>query len=88
MYGTCKIDGTYSYVRVDSRDGRQSIYLEKDGVAVTNPTIYQDLTITDGGVLTFIKAKSGISIFSFICDGIDTFDGTVRISFSDSYISV
>lgn len=86
-YGSCKINGTYDYVRVNSRDGEQSIYLEKNGSAIANPSVYQDLTIT-GGVLTFIKLKTGTSICSFTCGNIESFDGVLKIKYFNTFISV
>jgi hypothetical protein len=87
VYGSCKINGTYDYVKVNSQDGEQSIYLENEGSIIANPTVYQDLSIT-GGVLTFIKLKTGTSIFSFTSGNIDDFNGTIKIRFSNSYVSV
>lgn len=87
VYGSCKINGTYDYVKVNSQDGEQSIYLENDGSIIANPTVYQDLSIT-GGVLTFIKLKTGTSIFSFTSGNIDDFNGTIKIRFSNSFVSV
>ena len=87
VYGSCKINGSYDYVKVNSRDGEQDIYLENDGSIVANPTVYQDLSIS-GGVLTFIKLKTGTSVFSFTSGNIDEFSGTIRIRFFNSYVSV
>ena len=87
VYGSCKINGTYDYVKVNSQDGEQNIYLENDGSIIANPTVYQDLSIS-GGVLTFIKLKTGTSIFSFTSGNIDDFNGTIKIRFSNSYVSV
>lgn len=87
VYGSCKINGTYDYVKVDSKDGEQDIYLEKDGSIIANPSVYQDLSIS-GGVLTFIKLKTGTSVFSFTSGNIDDFDGTVKIRYFNSFISV
>lgn len=87
VYGSCKLTGDYDYIKVNSKDGEQDIYLEKDESAIANPTIYQDLSIT-GGVLTFPKIKPGKSIFTFISGNIDTFTGKVKVRFSNSYVSV
>jgi len=87
VYGTCKLNGSFDRVIVNSRDGEQTIYLEKDDSVLTNPASYQDLSIT-GGVLTFVKLKTGQSTMSFTCGNIDTFDGTVKISYKGSYVSV
>ena len=87
VYGSCKIDGSYDYVKVNSKDGSQDIYLEKDSSIIANPTVYQDLSIS-GGILTFIKLKTGTSIFSFTSGNIDDFNGTIKVRFSNSYVSV
>lgn len=87
VYGSCKLLGSYDYIKVNSNDSEQSIYLELDGVAIANPTSYQDLTYT-GGVLTFPKIKTGTTIMSFTCGNIDTFDGSFIIRYRGSYISV
>lgn len=87
VYGSCKINGSYDYVKVNSKDGEQSIYLELDGSAITNPAVYQDLSIS-GGVLTFIKLKTGTSTMAFTCGNIDTFNGTLKIRYSGSFVSV
>lgn len=87
VYGTCKLNGTFDRVIVNSRDGEQTIYLELDDSVLTNPASYQDLSVS-GGVLTFIKLKTGQSTMSFTCGNIDTFDGTVKISYKGSYVSV
>lgn len=86
-YGTCKITGSYDVVRVNSVDSEEEIYLELDGSTIANPSRYQDLSIS-GGVLTFIKLKTGTSTFAFSCGNIESFTGTVTIKFNQSYISV
>lgn len=88
-YGICKINGTYDYIMIDSVEKTESIYLERNGSALTNPEQYQDFTIRDGmAYLTWLKLKVGESTFSFTCGNIDTFDGTVTISFKNSYVTV
>lgn len=87
VYGSAKINGTYDYVKVNSRDGEQEIYLERNGSAIVNPASYQDLSIS-GGVLTFIKLKTGQSKLNFTSGNISTFSGKVRIHLKNSYISV
>lgn len=88
-YGICKINGTYTYVRVDSVERTESMYLEDNGSAVTNPEQYQDFTVTNGqSYLTWLKLRVGTSTFSFTCGNIDTFDGTVTLRFKNSYASV
>lgn len=89
IYGICKITGTYDYVMVDSVERTESIYLERNGSSVVNPERYQDFSVADGkAYLTWIKLKVGESVFSFTCGNIDTFDGTVTLSFKESYVSV
>ena len=89
VYGICKINGTYDYVMIDSVERTETIYLEYNGSAITNPEQYQDFTIANGqSYLTWTKLRVGQSQFAFTCGNIDTFDGTVRISFKTSYASV
>lgn len=88
-YGVCKINGTYDFVQIDSVERTESIYMENNGSVVTNPEQYQDFTIRNGAsYLTWLKLKVGESHFSFTCGNIDSFDGTVTISFKESYVSV
>lgn len=89
MYGICKINGTYDYVMIDSIERTESIYLEYDGSAITNPEQYQDFTIRNGAsYLTWLKLRVGQSQFSFTCGNIDAFDGTVVLRFKNSYATV
>lgn len=89
VYGICKINGTYDYVMIDSVERTETIYLERNGSSITNPEQYQDFTIANGqSYLTWTKLRVGQSTFAFTCGNIDTFDGTVRISFKTSYATV
>ena len=89
VYGVCKLNGTFDFVRVNSVDDEEEIYLENDGSSLANPSAYQDLTTTDGeSYITFIKLAVGENIFNFTCGNIDTFDGTITIRFKNSYVSV
>lgn len=89
VYGICKINGTYDYVMIDSVERTESMYLEIDGSAITNPEQYQDFTIRNGAsYLTWTKLKVGQTQFTFTCGNIDTFDGTVTLSFKESYVTV
>jgi len=89
VYGICKITGTYDYVMIDSVERTESIYLEYNGSAVTNPEQYQDFTVANGqSYLTWIKLRVGESVFAFTCGNIDTFAGIVTLSFKESYVSV
>lgn len=88
-YGICKINGTYDYVEIDSVERTESIYLERNGSAVTNPEQYQDFTVANGySYLTWLKLKVGQSQFAFTCGNIDTFDGTVTVRFKNSFATV
>ena len=89
IYGICKINGTYDYVRIDSIERTESIYLERNGSAITNPEQYQDFTIANGqAYLTWLKLKVGQSLFSFTSGNIEEFDGSVILRFKNSYASV
>lgn len=88
-YGVVKILGNYDYVRVNTNDTKQEIYLEYEGSTIANPTAYQDLTIADGNaIMTFFKLKVGISKLVFSCGNFATFDGEVRIAWENSYYTV
>ena len=87
VVGTCKLTGTFDKVIVNSRDGEQEIYLENNGSVITNPTSYQDLSIT-GGILTFCRLKVGQAKMVFTAGNIGTFSGNVKVHLRNSYISV
>ena len=88
-YGKCKINGTYDKVIIDSVERSESIYLEYNGSAVTNPEQYQDFTIRNGlAYLTWCKFKVGESHISVTAGNIATFSGTVRITFNKSFVTV
>lgn len=89
QYGICKINGTYDYVMLDSVERTESMYLERNGSAITNPEQYQDFTIRNGAsYLTWCKFRVGESIFNFTCGNIDTFDGYITIRFKNSFATV
>lgn len=89
QYGIIKIDGNFTYLKVDSRDDSEDIYLEKDEIPITNPIIYQDPTVADGkSEVTFVKLKVGVNRISFTCDDVDNFDGYIRFMWKDSRLSV
>lgn len=89
LYGICKINGTYDMVVVDSVERTESIYLELNGSAIPNPEQYQDFTIRNGATyLTWCKFRVGETIFSFTCDDVMNFDGSIEISFKKSYATV
>ena len=88
-YGICKIDGTYDFVRIDSEETVESIYLERNGSTISNPESHQDFTVVNGhSYITWCKLRVGETLFNFTCGNIDTFDGVLKISFKNSYASV
>lgn len=89
QYGIIKLDGTFDYVKVDSNDDNEDLYLEKDEIALTNPLIYQDLSIADGtSQITFVKLKIGENRIAFTCDGVSNFEGYIRFSWKDKRVSI
>lgn len=89
VYGQLKLNGTFDYIRVDSNDLTESIYLENNGTVVTNPLSYQDLSIADGvSDITFFKLKIGESKLSFSCDKISSFEGNVSFKWKDKKVSI
>lgn len=89
QYGICKINGTYDYIMIDSVERTESMYLERNGSAITNPEQYQDFTIRNGAsYLTWCKFRVGETILNITMGNIDTFDGTVTIRFKNSFTTV
>lgn len=89
VYGVCKITGTYDFVQLNSVERNESIYLELNGSAISNPEQYQDFTVRNGSAyLTWCKFKTGQTTFTFTSGNIATFAGSVTISFKNSYVSV
>ena len=88
QYGAAKILGTYSYVRVDSDDTAEEIHLERNGSVIANAINYQDLTVGSPQqvYVTFLKIQPGTSTLMF--DLGDDFDGCVRLTWSNAYVSV
>lgn len=88
-YGKLKLDGTFDYVKIDTNEISENIYLEKDGASLTNPYQYQDLSIADGiASITFFKLKVGSNKLAFSCDNLKDFDGEVIISWKDKRVSI
>lgn len=88
-YGICKINGTYDFVQINSVENVEDMYLERNGATITNPEQYQDFTIANGSsYITWCKLRVGTSIFNFTCGNIDTFDGTITVSFKNSFVSI
>ena len=89
VYGQLKLNGTFDYIRVDSNDLTESIYLDNNGTVITNPLSYQDLSIADGvSDITFFKLKIGESKLSFSCDKISSFKGNVSFKWKDKKVSI
>lgn len=88
QYGACKILGTYDYVRVDSDDLNEEIYLERNGAVIANAINYQDLTVgsPQSVLVTFLKIRPGTSTLMFDLE--ETFTGYVRITWRNAYVSV
>lgn len=87
QYGIGKINGTYDYVRINSTDGEESIYLERNGSVIANAPSYQDLSIADGtSLITFVKLRVGESKLNLSLG--NGFDGFARIQWRDQFVSV
>lgn len=88
QYGAAKILGTYTYVRVDSADTGEEIHLERNGSVIANAINMQDLTVGSPQqvYVTFLKLQPGTSTLRF--DLGDSFDGSVRLTWSNAYVSV
>lgn len=88
-YGKIKLNGSFDYVKIDSNDKTENIYLEKDGNVIANAYNYQDLSIADGiANITFFNLEVGESILSFLCDKVDNFDGYLKFTWNDKRISI
>lgn len=87
QYGVCKLTGTFDYVRINSIETEEEIYLEYNGSALSNPTSYQDLSVGDGtSKVTFVMLKVGVSDMVWAFG--NAFAGTVTIRYRNSYITV
>lgn len=85
-YGEIRIDGTYDKIIVDTRDKKESIYLESGGVPISNPTSKFDLTGNGTYKTPFPKLKVGSSVLTFAFGG--TFTKAVHIKWQDLAISI
>lgn len=89
QYGIFKLNGSFDYVQINSVEQIDSLYLENNGSVIANPERYQDFSIANGqAYLTWCKFRVGESIFNFTCGNIDTFNGTINISFKNSFVTV
>ena len=88
LYGSCKILGTYDYVMVDSGDLTEEIILKRNGSVIANAVNQQDLTVGSPNqvYVTFLRLHPGVSKLAFDMD--ENFTGTVRITWSNFYVSV
>lgn len=88
QYGVIKMIGEFDKVIVDSDDLNENIELQKNGFPLPAPYSYQDFSLgkKDKIKVTFLKIHSGVSFASFTSD--DTFDGSIRLEWSDEYGSV
>lgn len=88
-YGVCKILGTYDFIRIDSVEKTENIYLERNGSVITNPEAYQDFTVADGNAyITWCKFRVGETTLNITMGNIDDFDGHVVVSLKNSYATV
>lgn len=91
-YGAVGITGTYDYVKFSTEDNDQSIYLEREGVSISNPSSYLDLSIrqasSPNAIIPFFKIKPGRSKLVFSAGDISMFDGELVISWNTKYLSV
>lgn len=87
QYGICKLTGNFDYVRIDSIETEEEIYLESSGSILANPTAYQDLSVADGtSFVTFCKLATGVS--TMVWNFGTPFTGEVLISYQNTYVSV
>lgn len=89
-YAKIKLNGTFSYVRINTDELNESIYLEdEDGTPIANPSNCQDFASFDGETyFTFIKLKTGENSAVFTCGNIETFDGVIKLTYEEKRASV
>lgn len=88
-YGAGKILGEYDSITVNSDDLNESIELVRDGSVIPNAVNYQDLTVGSPQevYVTFLKLRPGTSRMTFNF-GEGEFDGYVRITWRNAYVTV
>lgn len=88
VYGRGKIIGTYDYVSIDSDDANENIILKVGDSTIANAVNYQDLTVGSPNEIyvTFLKARAGISTLRLNLP--DGFEGRVRVTWRNAYLSV
>lgn len=89
-YAKIKLNGEFSYVRINSDELNESIYLEdEDGTPIANPMNAQDFASFDGETyFTWVKLKTGESSGVFTCGNIETFDGVIKLTYEEKRASV
>lgn len=88
-YGVIKLLGTFDYVRVNTESDKQELYLEREGLPLSNPMSYQDLTIYDGkSDLTFFDLRAGNNLLTFNASNEEEFDGQLKLTWEDEFVSV
>lgn len=88
-YGVCKILGTYDFIRIDSVEMTENIYLERNGSVIANPESFQDFTAANGNsYITWCKFRVGESILNITMSNINDFNGRVIVSFKNSFATV
>lgn len=85
-YGEVKILGTYDKISIDTRDSKQSIYLEYQGSVIANPTDKFDLSNNGDFKMPFPKLKVGENILTFAFGG--TFTKAVHIKWQDLFSTI
>lgn len=86
-YGQARLVGTFDKIVINSDELNESIQLVQNGVELTDPYNYQDLTyLDDETALTFMKLKVGQSKMAFTL-GLN-FSGTIRITWNERYITI
>ncbi len=90
IYGIVQLRGTFGYVRINTNDSAQSVYLESTNHAImSNPSSYIDFSArVDGAVTPFPKLKGGLTKGSFTAGNIDEFSGFVRVTFNELFVGV
>lgn len=84
-YGEIKVNGTYDYVLIDTRDSKQDIILKVGDSVIANPTSYFDLS-GDGEYETpFPKLRLGESKLAFSFSG--NFSEELHIKWQDNFIT-
>ena len=88
QYGVCKLNGTFDYVKINSIEDEEELYLEYNSSALANPLSYQDLSVGSPSNLyvTFVSLKTGQTTLTVTFGS--NFSGYVKFTWRDSYVSV